>query len=182
MRTVLSFVVALVSVSAHGAGELRTKSDAVVLALKQNDYRVVSAYTHPTKKLRFTPYAHMSASDRLFGRTAVAGLWSSTTVRTWGSFDGTGDPITGTYQQYAAKFVTDQDFFAAPTVTENVRAKTGNSLSNWASVYPGRQFVEYHFPGTGTYEGMDWKTLTLVWLPTADGLKLVAVVHDQWTI
>lgn len=182
MRTALPILAALLSAVAHGASELRTKSDAVVLALKQNDYVVVSAYTHATKKLRFTPYAYMSSSDRIFGRPAVAGLWASNTVRTWGSFDGTGDPITGTYRHYAAKFVVDQDFTAAPTVTENVRAKTGNSRSNWASVYPGRQFVEYHFPGTDTYEGMDWKTLTLVWVPTADGLKLVAVVHDQWTI
>jgi hypothetical protein len=182
VRTALPILALLFSAAAHGASELRTKSDAVVLALKQHDFAVVAAYTHATKRLRFTPYAYMSASDRIFGRTAVAGLWSSSTVRTWGSYDGTGDPITGTFQHYYGEFVYDMDYFAAPTVSENVRVKSGNSRSNWASVYPGRQFVEYHFPGTDEYEGMDWKTLVFVWVPTTGGLRLVAVVRDQWTI
>jgi hypothetical protein len=42
--------------------------------------------------------------------------------------------------------------------------------------------VEYYFPGFDPqYEGMDWRSLRLIFLQDNDVWYLAGIVHDQWT-
>jgi (p)ppGpp synthase/HD superfamily hydrolase len=43
--------------------------------------------------------------------------------------------------------------------------------------------VEYHFSGFDPkYEGMDWRSLRLVFEEKDNIWHLVGIIHDQWTI
>jgi hypothetical protein len=59
----------------------------------------------------------------------------------------------------------------------------GNNINNIADIYEGKQRVEFYFPGFDPqYEGMDWKSLTLVFDQVKGQRELIGVIHNQWTI
>jgi hypothetical protein len=46
-------------------------------------------------------------------------------------------------------------------------------------VYPKAQFVEYHFPGfDAKYEGLDWKSLRLIFDQKGTEWLLIGIQHD----
>lgn len=161
---------------------LRVKSDDIVLAIKEKNFAVLAAHMKAGGKLRFAPYVHLGSTDRRLGSTLVTSFFTTVGVKNWGSEDGTGDPILLTTNQYYNKYIFPADFTTAPSVTYNARVASGNTPSNFASIYPGRAFYEYYFPPTNPGD-LDWRALDIIWQKDATGLwKLVAVVHDQWTI
>lgn len=167
------------------APTVETQAKAAVQALKAKDMKKLAAIVHPDKGVRFSPYGHIDVkSDRVFKPAEVEKLPADKTVYEWGTFDGSGEPIKLTFADYYAKFVYDADF-AEPHKT-SVNAPIGkNTLNNNVSdVYPADRcsYVEYHFTGFDQKnEGLDWKSLRLVFEKTGDKLYLVGIVHDQWT-
>ena len=101
----------------------------------------------------------------------------------WGEFDGTGDPIRMTLNNYLQRFVYDVDFIKPEKRTVNEFIGAGNSLNNLLSVYKDHDFTESHFSGFDKkYAGMDWKSLRLVFKERNKRFFLVAIIHDEWTI
>ncbi|MBC7850338.1 MAG: hypothetical protein H7Y31_11410 [Chitinophagaceae bacterium] len=81
------------------------------------------------------------------------------------------------------RFVYDVDFLNAESRTFNHMVATGNTLQNLKSVYPESVFTESYFSGfEEKYDGMDWRSLKLVFQPENGKLYLVGIIHDQWTI
>lgn len=162
---------------------LRATSDAVLTALRDKDYAALAELTDPAG-IRFSPYAYVDLEGNVvIPADEVADLGSDSSERTWGAYDGSGEPITGTFDDYRAQFVWDQDYLTADEVGENSVLGSGNSMNNLAQAYPDAQFVEYHFDGFDPqFEGLDWKSLRVVLTPTDEGgWALVGLVHDQWT-
>ncbi|HEV8269657.1 MAG TPA: hypothetical protein VGQ04_00050, partial [Chitinophagaceae bacterium] len=59
----------------------------------------------------------------------------------------------------------------------------GNSLNNLEMVYKNCDFTESNFSGFDKkYEGMDWKTLRLVFKERNKRFYLIGIIHDEWTI
>lgn len=160
------------------------RGEAVLNAWKQGDYEKLSTYVHPDKGVRFTPYAHVDVNkDKKFTASQIKGMKSNTTVYEWGVNDGSGTPIKLTFADYTKKFVYDQDYLQAKAVSFNSPIGKGNTENNAAQVYPGATIIEYHFPGfEPKYEGMDWKSLRLVFEQKDGVWYLIGVIHDQWTI
>lgn len=156
----------------------------VIQLLKDQDMAALVPYIHPVKGVRFSPYGYVDTASHLVFTAAQAGnLMSDPTVYTWGSYDGSGDPIQLNFPGYYAKFVYDQDFENPHMIGNNTLIGTGNSLSNIATVYPGTTFIEYHFTGFDPqYTGMDWRSLRLVFENVGGNWLLVAIIHDSWTI
>jgi hypothetical protein len=153
-------------------------------ALKARDGKRLSELVH-SDGVRFSAYPHVRAdSDVVLSRGDVETMFSDSTKRHWGYTDGSGAPLDWTFNRYYARYVYDADFSGAPVVRVNeAPAKTGNTPNNVAEAYPGAQWVEFHFPSIDPkYEGMDWRSLWLVFAPSGDALKLVGVVHGAWTI
>ena len=163
---------------------VRSMSDAVIVALKNNDMATVALFTHPTRKLRIAPYPFLTPADKKFAATSVGSLLSDPAVRTWGAYDGSGNPITKTFANYYPEFVWSHDFTDAGIIVgENVRIHTAQLSTNWASVYPGRSYVEYNFPGTAASSNMDWHSLILVWLKDGNGVwRLVCITNDMQSV
>ena len=156
---------------------------AVMQALKEKDMGTLSAYIHPAKGLLFSPYAHIdTATAKVFPAKDFPAL-TDKAVYNWGTYDGSGELIELTFQQYYDKFVYDKDFMKAETVGADQIIGKGNMLVNIKDIFPGSYVMDYYFSGFDPqYEGMDWESLILV-LEELDGAWYVsAVVHSQWTI
>ncbi len=51
------------------------------------------------------------------------------------------------------------------------------------TLFSGAQVIEYHFSGFDPeYQGLDWKSLYIVFVPEGEALVLRAIAHGQWTI
>jgi len=132
----------------------------------------------------FSPYGFidttkskkLNAQDFL---TAIEKNW----ILTWGSYDGTGDPIRLTVAAYLKKFVYNADYANAEAVGYDEVIKQGNSLNNLMAIFPGAPFIDYHFSGFDPKNsGMDWTSLRLVFKKENNDYFLIAIIHDQWTI
>lgn len=169
---------------AQGEPEIARQARAAVAAVGRRDWGTIAALAHPEKGIRFSPYGHVRVGeDVVLSPTRVRVGAADATVYNWGHYDGTGDPIRLTLEQYYGRFIYSADFAAAPVVQYNRIAGRGNTLVNIHEAYPGGQFVEYHFPGFDPqYEGMDWQSLRLVFEEVAGNWHLVGIIHDQWTI
>jgi len=164
---------------------VRTVADDVVVALANHDMARISTFADPTLGVRFSPYPYVdTTTDRVVAAKDVANLWQAPAVEHWGSFDGSGEPITLAYPAYHAKFVYDVDFRHAPRIAvDSQPIGRGNSTNNIGDVYPGASVVEYHIPGRDAdSSGMDWRSLWLVFEPRESRWYLVGVVHGAWTI
>ncbi|NTV91285.1 MAG: hypothetical protein HGA22_13150 [Clostridiales bacterium] len=163
---------------------IQEKGDAVLLALKSNDMALLSSYVNPVSGVRLTPYSYVDAAkDITIKSNELAGLSSDTAKRIWGSYDGSGEPISLTFSEYLAKFIYDKDFLSAPQIIFNEEIQRGNSIVNVSEAYPGCLFIEYYFPGFDTqYEGMDWESLTLVFEQNGREFYLTGIIHNKWTI
>lgn len=158
---------------------------SIVNALSQSDWAAVAVFVHPAHGLSFTPYARVNrARDVVIAKADVAKLISDDTLRRWGEFDGTAEPIDLTIEGYYHRFIYDRKFLQATVGMPNQRVGQGNSLNNIPEVFGDREvvFVEFYEPGAQAYNGMDWRSLRIV-LERSDGKwYLIGLVHDQWTI
>jgi hypothetical protein len=161
-----------------------------ILALRDQDIPELAGLVHPVKGITFSPYAYvrplqgaLGEADLVFSRDQLLGLWTDPTVYRWGRYDGSGEPIDLTFEQYYQRFVYDVDFAQPDVVGFNDMVGQGNTPNNIADVYPLAQTVEYHFEGFDPqYAGMDWRSLRLVLEEYEGDWYLVGIVHDQWTI
>lgn len=158
-------------------------SKAVIAALKLADLKTLASYIHPDKGVLFSPYANINTSSAQVFQASNLPSLDDTTVYEWGSYDGSGDPINLTFRDYYKKFVYDQDFAVAESVSMNHLLGEGNTLVNIQEVFPSSTTVDYHFSEFDPqYGGMDWESLILVLEEQKRAWYVCAVVHSQWTI
>lgn len=154
----------------------------IVQALKKEDYRTIGDAVGNEGNVRFSPYGMI---DSLQNKLNKIELYSSTSIEmAWGNFDGSGEPIQLSIDDYFKKFVYNHDYLSDSKVQRayNNYIGTGNSINNLKEFYPDHHFVEYYYPGTKKYDNMDWSCLRLVFKKEDDKFLLVGIVHDQWTI
>ena len=160
-------------------------TDDILSAFKSKNYIAVADFIDPISGVRFSPYGYIDTirnvilSKEKFAEQA--GNASQEKI-VWGEFDGSGDTINMTMNEYIQKFVFDVDFSQPEKRKVNEFIGHGNSLNNLLSVYKNCDFTESHFSGFDKkYEGMDWRTLRLVFKERDRKYFLVGIVHDQWT-
>lgn len=170
------------------------KKDSVLLQLtndilkeiKSKNYSALANFIDPASGIRFSPYGFVdTVNDVTFSKEKFAEQATKTKQDQilWGEFDGSGEPINMMLNEYMQKFVYDVDFAKPEKQKVNDFISTGNSLNNLLAVYRGCDFTESHFSGfEKKYEGMDWRSLRLVFKQTNGKYWLVGIVHDQWTI
>lgn len=162
---------------------LGERAKAAVGALQSKDWEKLSTMVHPEKGVRFSPYAHVGPTDLVFPAGQLKTLYAEKRLYEWGTFDGSGEPIRLSFADYYQRFVYDADFAAAPKVAYNEALGKGNTINNSREFYPQAAIVEYHFPGIDPkFEGMDWRSLRLVFEQKNCTWYLVGIIHAQWTI
>ncbi|HHW22060.1 MAG TPA: hypothetical protein GXX26_04145 [Clostridiaceae bacterium] len=163
---------------------IEKRANDVLTAIKDFDMEKLAEFIHPDKGVRFSPYGFVDVdNDLVFTADEVKNLASDSKIYLWGHYDGSGDPIGLSFQDYYRKFIYDVDFINAEKTGYNQVLGHGNALNNSFEVYKNSIIVEYHFSGIDPkYEGMDWRSLRLAFEKKNDVWYLVGIIHDQWTI
>lgn len=159
-------------------------AEKTILALKNRDFTTLSNLSSREKGVLFVPYSYIDLKRNIsLPREKLAEGFDHTKIYLWGEEDGTGFPISVTFESYYDRYVYSNDFASAPKVGYNQMLGSGNSLNNIRMIYPESIVVEYYFDGFNpVYEGMDWRSLRLVFEQEADTWVLVAIIHNEWTI
>ncbi len=155
----------------------------ILLELKNKNYESFAKYIHPEEGCLFSPYGFIDTVNSVVLKPAdfIKALKNDNKI-TWGSYDGSGDPIDKTPKTYLQNFVYNADFLNAKQFAVNKILASGNSLNNIPKVFPGLNFTESYFPGfKKENQGMDWTTLRFIFKKYGEKYYLRAVIHDQWT-
>lgn len=157
--------------------------NTVLLALKNQDFATLVTFVW-SQWLRFSPYEHVDIStDVVLSTGEVENALTISRSYLWWNYDGSGEPIDLWIGQYFEKFVNDADYVNAPEIIYNQSTQRGNTINNIGQVYQGKQRVEYYFSWfDAQYEGMDRKSLTLVFDNINWQWYLIWIVHGQRTI
>jgi hypothetical protein len=161
-------------------------TQTILTLLKSKNYLAFANYIHPVEGIRFSPYGFVDtvhdiklSKQKFINQLREQGQ----DMIVWGEFDGTGDPIKMTMNNYMQRFVYDVDFVKPEKRSVNEFIGGGNSLNNLKAVYTNCDFTESHFSGFDKkYGGMDWRSLRLVFKVRDRKFLLVGIVHDEWTI
>ncbi|MET3695867.1 hypothetical protein SAMN05877753_102604 [Bacillus oleivorans] len=155
----------------------------IIQALANKDTAILAQHVHPVKGLLFSPYVYIQDDALVFTQDEVTMLLAASDTYLWGTFDGSGEPMEMTAKEYYSRFVYDHDYVQAHEMNIDSILQRGNSINNIKEKFPDSTVVEFHIKGTEQYGGMDWRSLNLVFEQAEDGaLKLVAIIHDEWTI
>lgn len=151
--------------------------------IRDRDWAALAGAVHPDKGVTFTPYSSVSDSDLCFTSESVASFGSDSKVYLWGSYDGSGAPMSLTVEEYFDQFVSNADYTRAPFLAVDRVISSGNAVENVADAYPDARFVELYYSGLDeAKEGFDWCALKLVFEPVDGTLMLVGIIHSEWTI
>ena len=161
---------------------LEESAEQVINALAEKDLETVAEFVNPEMGVRLSPYAFVRESHQVFYPETLPGLVESDAVFVWGRYDGSGEPIELTFNEYYEEFVYSSDFANAEQTAVNERLGQGNTINNIPEFYPESSYVEYYIPGTEENNQMDWESLRLVFVQRNEIWFLVGIVHDQWTI
>lgn len=158
-------------------------SKGILKAMKARDYRALAGYIHPVQGVRFTPYSFVDAEkDRVLKAADIKNISKSKKKLNWGDYDGSGEPIKMTAEEYFKRFVYDADFLGKGEITVNKVIYSGNTVNNVTEAYPGCEFVEFMIPMVDPqYEGADWRALRLVFKKENGKYYLIGVIHNEST-
>ncbi|MEO5945843.1 MAG: hypothetical protein ABIP79_03440 [Chitinophagaceae bacterium] len=158
----------------------------ILTHLKNKEYSLLADYIDPIEGVRFSPYGYIdTVHNIIFRQNDFAANADSSKQKKikWGLMDGSGEPILKKINEYIRTFVYDVDFLQPEKVAVNKFLGVGNSLNNLSSIYNTCDFTESYFSGFDKkYDGMDWRSLRLVFKLKDSTYYLVGIVHDQWTI
>lgn len=152
-------------------------------AFKKRDGQALAALAHPSKGVRFSPYAYVQATNITLSATQLATAFSDPTKRTWGITDGKGDPIILTFADYTGTYIYARDFASSTQTAFNKTIGSGNTIDNTADVYPNAILFEAYDPGPDPQmKDFQWQCIRLLFERSGDRWYLVSVVHGEWTI
>lgn len=164
--------------------ELLYCATEVMIMLKEKDFeKLAHDYVDETKGLRFSPYAFIDKEkDVKLTSEQVKNLATDSNIRNWGSYDGSGEPISINFESYYKDFVYNQDFVNPDKIGFNKAISSGNTTNNMKEAYPSANFVEFLYEGSEANAQIDWASISLVFEKKEGTWKLVGIVHSQWTI
>jgi hypothetical protein len=143
----------------------------------------LAPHVHDAKGVRFSPYPYVEPEQhRHFSRDDLAVL-SPSELLDWGQEDASDERIRLSWSDYRARFVLDRDYAASACVDFNPADKLGGAMQDNAfEVHPDALMVQ--FRATGPDESCDSASvaLRLVFEAEGDAWRLVAVIHEGWTI
>lgn len=169
---------------AQARAEIGAVADHAIEALKNKDWKTLSGMAHPDKGIRFSPYSFVDTEhDLVFKADQLVKLMDDPQALVWGSFDGSGEPIKLSFQEYYSRFLYNHDYAAAEKTGYNEMLGKGNTVNNIHEVYPDGISVDYYFSGFNPeYAGMDWASLILIFEESGGSWYLTGMVRNQWTI
>ncbi|MFA5637485.1 MAG: hypothetical protein WCY49_04975 [Anaerovoracaceae bacterium] len=167
----------------QGANDPLANAVVVMEFIKENNWEAVSLFVNEDTGLRFTPYDYVDIDyDIVFAKEDLSTLSGNGLTYQWGIYDGSGHPILLTFDEYYDLFIYDLDFANTPDIGDNEVMRIGNTPSNIEEVYPDSVFFDFYFDGVNPeYEGIDWRSLKLIFTEYNGTYYLEGIIHGQWT-
>jgi hypothetical protein len=157
----------------------------VLTALKNKDYDSLALLIHPEDGVRFSPYGFIdTVHDRVIHTEfMMTQAEPNKQIKIlWGTKDPTDDPINLTIDKYIDEFVYDVNFLHPEKLKINEFIGGGNTQNNLLTVYDGCDFTESYFSGFDKkLDGMDWRSLRLIFKQKDGKYFLIGIVHDSWS-
>lgn|GEM_PF-1890615 len=164
-------------------GIIKQTADTVIRAIADKDFETVSNYTHPELGVRFTPYTCPSEErDLVFSKEMIKEFFDDKNTYVWGYYDGSGFDIELTPEGYYGAFIYPVDYVNVSKAGYNTVLSNTLMYENQFEFYRNSIIVEYYFPGSPEYDGMDWRSLRLVFQQYKDSWMLTGIINNQWTI
>lgn len=164
--------------------ELLKAANAILQILSDKDYKALSDALNSVKGISFTPYSSVDPEhDKTLRPEELETLFESGEILTWGSWDGSGEPIELSLDAYWDRFVWNADYHNADQIGVNRLCRTGNATENLTEQYPNCEYIDYEIDSlSGEEAGTDWTSLRLVFQKIDGVWYLVAIVHGEWTV
>jgi hypothetical protein len=174
---------ATIDTPAKAVDVLSFARDSILQLMEAKQYAGLAHFISD-EGISISPYGLAdTAKTKMLSRTQFLALLNGHKKMFWGYADGSGDSILLTIPEYFKKYVYDVPFVKAEQTSINKVIDPDAANSKVPSVYAGNTFVQFYFPGFNKkYEGMDWKSLLLVFKQQESKYYLVAIVHNQWKI
>jgi len=151
--------------------------------IRDDDFVALSSVVHPDNGVIFSPCATVNlTTDRHFSSEQIASLGSNTNVYVWGVFNGSGEPITLTPEEYIARFIPAAEHIDAAVLGINQVIRSGNALENLTDIFPNASFVDFHIPCQQITDEPNWRSLRLAFEEHNGYLRLVAIMYNKWAI
>lgn len=160
---------------------LMTAND-ILAELQAEDFDDVAAYVSSAKGLTFCPYAGgcIDSGGVTFTKAQLPGFMNDPNDYLWGYEDGSGFEINLTPAEYYDEYLMEADYNAKERYGRSEQPMTHELIHR---KYPNATVVEFYYPGTDQYDGMDWQSLNMVFEKNSNGdWVLIAIVNDRWTI
>ncbi|TWT04278.1 S-layer homology domain-containing protein [Planococcus sp. CPCC 101016] len=160
---------------------LMTAND-ILADLQAEDFAGVAAYVRTSDGLTFCPYSGgcIDNGGVTFTKAQLPAFMNDPNDYLWGYQDGSGFEINLTPAEYYDQYLMDATYTAKERYGRTVQPTTHEFIHR---LYPEATIVEYYFPGTAQYDGMDWQSLNMVFEKNSNGnWVLVAIINDRWTI
>jgi hypothetical protein len=167
--------------SVPSSTDAEARARAAVEALRVKDMNALAGLVDHDDGVRFSPYSSVDSSDVRLTATQVASALRDKTVRHWGAYDGSGDPIDLTFGAYYRRFIFDVDFTKGTHPPKSLGENTVNNAQEFYGA-DARVIELYVAPNAQGIVGKGWRTLRLVWKPKRGDYYLVGVIHAEWTI
>jgi len=154
-----------------------------LVAFKQRDGPALATIAHPSRGVRFSPYAYLQGTNITLSAAQLRTGYTDRTKRIWGITDGRGDPIIMTFADYTGSYIYARDFAASSQTAYNKTIGAGNTIDNTAAVYPDAILFEAYDPGPDpALKDVQWQCVRLLFERSGTRWYLVSIVHGEWTI
>ncbi|PVE23842.1 hypothetical protein DC522_13805 [Microvirga sp. KLBC 81] len=192
MKHILAFLFLCLAPIAQSAAAAPLEPDAarqaaqgvvaeVLDALARKDFTKLAS-SIGEEGLIVSPYVMIDGGDVRLSRAEVENCATNPQMRRWGEKDGSGDPIEANCSRYFHEFVWNADYRKANEVLYNEPRQRGNEINNNHEFAPNGIVVELHIRGKSIETELEWKILRLIFRRSDQGLSLIAITRDVWTI
>lgn len=162
--------------------ELLMTANEILADLQAKNFGDVAAYVSRKEGLKFCPYSGgcSDSSGVALTKSQVRYFMQDANDYLWGYQDGSGFEINLTPAEYYEEYLMDAPYTAKERYGRTIQPTTHEFIHR---LYPEATIVEFYYPGTEQYEGMDWQSLNMVFEKNRHGdWILVAIINDRWTI
>jgi hypothetical protein len=160
-------------------------ADKILEAIAAGNFATLAKYVHPQRGLEFSPYSRnlIDLQTIRFSQAEVVKFGVDERIYTWGTFDGSGEPILMTPSDYFKEFVYDIDYIRKAKRTTTIpKQRTPGEFSGLHKYYPEELIVRYHYPGTPDNEYIDFRDLILLFSVIEGRWYLVGVALAESTV
>lgn len=157
-------------------------AEQTLQVLAERNMSELSSIVHSEKGLTFSPYVYTEENAQRFQKNEISNLLDLTEKFVWGNYDGSGSPIELTVRDYWDQFVKADQLLEYEEKNINEIKYRGNTRNNIEEAFPNSFWVEFYDKGSEENYFMDWQSLNLVFQQEDGEWKLIAIVHDQWTV